>query len=296
MRIRNLSSFIKVARLGSFRAASAQLHVSQPAISARITALEDELGVLLFRRGKSGTHLTEKGSMLLAYAENILAISQKMKAEAGQQQLLKGSLKIGIADTLAHLWLSPLLQRWQQLHPHISFELTSDVTPVLTKQLQRHQIDLSLMVQEQGVNSALVSELLCSYPQVWVASAALCEHGKPWRIAQLAEKPILSFPRDTVPWHYLQQLFKSEAGEVVIHTCSSVASLINLAEQGLGVALLPLPLVEEQIKSGSLHKIDCEIDPLNLDFCCSWRLDEERDLPKLLAASAREIMGEFFNS
>ena len=69
MRIRNLSSFVKVARLGSFRAASVQLHVSQPAISARINALEDELGVSLFRRGKSGTDLTEKGSELLPLAE-----------------------------------------------------------------------------------------------------------------------------------------------------------------------------------------------------------------------------------
>ncbi|OUS34440.1 LysR family transcriptional regulator ['Osedax' symbiont bacterium Rs2_46_30_T18] len=290
MRIRNLSSFVKVARLGSFRAASAQLHISQPALSARINTLEDELGVSLFRRGKSGTDLTEKGSELLPYAEKLLAIAQEMQLQAGQRQQQKGVLKIGIADTLAHLWLTPLLQLWQQQHPQISFELTSDVSPVLIKQLQQHQIDLTLMVAEPTNTHTVVSQSLCSYQQVWVIKAAKGLKTDCWSISEMAKRPILSFPRDTSPWHYLQQLFKSEASAAVIHTCSSVASLISLAEQGLGIALLPLPLVEKQLASGSLVRINTEIEPLMLEFCCCWRADEESALPKLLADSATEIM------
>ncbi len=289
MRIRNLSSFVKVARLGSFRAASVQLHVSQPAISARINTLEDELGVSLFRRGKSGTQLTEKGSKLLVYAEKLIAISHEMKAEAGQVPQQKGSLKIGIADTLAHLWLSPLLEQWQQQHPQISFELTSDVTPILAKQLQNHQIDLALMVAEQATNNALVTQALCSYPQVWVIAAGGNNLDAPWGISDMASKPILSFPRDTVPWHYLQQLFKNQA---VIHTASSVASLINLAVRGLGIALLPLPLVIDHLNNGSLERIESEIEPLSLEFCSSWRVDEESALPNLLANSAKQVIAK----
>lgn len=295
MRIRNLSSFVKVARLGSFRAASVQLHASQPAISARITALEDELGVQLFNRGKSGTHLTERGRMLLPYAEKLLAISQEMKAKVGQSQPEKGSLKIGIADTLAHLWLSPLLKQWQQQHPQISFELTSDVTPVLIKQLQQHQIDLTLMVAEQTNNSLLINEALCSYPQVWVAAQSIItpqanDVGVQWTIEAMVKQPILSFPRDTTPWHYLQHLFSQHSLDAVIHTCSSVASLINLAEQGLGIALLPLPLVEKQLEQGRLQSLETEVSAPSLDFSCCWRLDDERILPRLLAGSARDIM------
>ena len=289
MRIRNLSSFVKVARLGSFRAAAALLHVSQPAISARVNALEDELGVILFLRDKSGAQLTNKGAKLLVYAEKLLAISQEMKEVAGQQQQHRGSIKIGIADTLAHLWLSPLLQRWQREYPQIAFELTSDVTPVLTQQLQQHQIDLSLMVAEYGSNKALMSQPLCHYEQVWVGENHLQEHDC-WSVTQLAEQPILSFPRDTTPWHYLQQLFKSQSGEVVIHTCSSVASLINLAQQGVGIALLPEILVKSQLAAGELSIINTEIAPQPLAFCSSWRVDEEETLPKLLADSAKKIM------
>lgn len=293
MRVRNLASFVKVAKLGSFRAASTQLHISQPAISARINALEDELGVQLFRRGKSGTHLTQKGIALLDYAENILALSEKMQAEAGEQSQLKGTLKIGVADTLAHLWLSPLLQQWQREHPQMSFELTSDVTPVLTKQLQQHQIDLSLMVSQTPSNSALESEVLCQYPLVWVQKTltqSVASEDQTWSVAEMAKRPILSFPRETMPWQYCQKLFKQETA--VIHTCSSVASLISLAEQGVGIALLPQPLVEDKIRAGSLQVMCCEVEPVNIQFCCSWRVDEERSLPKLLANSARDIVNQ----
>ena len=70
MRLRNLNSFIKVATLGSFHGAAAQLHASQPAISARIATLEEDLGVKLFKRDQSGTKLTARGRQLLPFAEH----------------------------------------------------------------------------------------------------------------------------------------------------------------------------------------------------------------------------------
>ena len=95
MRLRNLNSFVKVARLGSFHAAANQLHATQPAISARINALEDELGAQLFVRDKSGTRLTPRGTQLLPYAEKLLAISQEMKQQIQEDSPQKGNLRIG---------------------------------------------------------------------------------------------------------------------------------------------------------------------------------------------------------
>ncbi|WP_293265648.1 LysR family transcriptional regulator [Neptunomonas sp.] len=291
MRLRNLSTFIKVARLGSFHAASQQLHASQPAISARIIALEEELGVQLFIRDKSGTRITAWGSQLLPYAEKLIAISQEMKAQVNHDKPQKGTLRIGIADTLAHLWLSSLLKHWQELHPLISFELTSDVTPTLIRQLQNHQIDFALMVAEQSIPPNLVVDPLCNYPQCWVATPGnplidntLCT------IEDLATAPILSFPRDSRPWHYLQQLFGALNEPPVIHTCSSVANLLNLIRQGVGIALLPRPLVEQSIQSKELIALTTQVEPPALAFCYSWRLDDDRTLPNLLADDSRAIM------
>lgn len=317
MRLRNLNTFVKVARLGSFHAAAQQLHATQPTISARISALESELGTQLFIRDKSGTRLSSRGIQLLPYAEKLLAISQEMKQQLAEENPQRGTLRIGIADTLAHLWLSELLKHWQEQHPLISFELISDVTPTLTKQLEECQLDLALMVSDQTLPEELVTAPLCSYPQYWVASPELAEAvGKmlgdnfmvdPESVVQtvsqisdervrsvrdLAQFPVLSFPRNTRPWNYLQQLFMPLEEMPVFHTCSSVASLVSLVTQGMGVALLPEPIMRKEMAEGRLVKINTMEQPPALAFCCGWRLDDDRIVPQLLAESAREIMSD----
>ncbi len=290
MRLRNLNTFIQVARLGSFHAAAQHLHASQPAISARILALEEELGVKLFLRDKGGTRLTPRGMQLLPYAEKLMAISREMKAQLREGVPERGSLRIGIADTLAQLWLGPLLRRWREQHPLIEFELNIDLSLNLWKQLKEHQLDLALMVVE-GQAADLVTEPLCQYPQYWVAAPTLRLATQPASLETLASQPVLSFPRQTRPWLYLQHLF-APLGEAapMLHTCSSVANLLTLAEQGNGVALLPEPLVAERISAGTLNRLQVTPEPPPLEFCCSWRLDDDRLLPRLLADSARELV------
>ncbi len=297
MRLRNLLTFVKVARLESFHAAARQLHASQPAISARIAALEDELGVQLFVRDTSGTRLTPRGVQLLPYAEKLVAISQEMKSQLQEQAPEKGSLRVGVADTLAKLWLTSLLSHWRQRFPLMEFEIAIDVSSVLGRQLEEHQLDLVLMVAENH-GPSLVTEPLCSYPQVWVASPLICENVTD--LSSLVAHPILSFPRNSRPWQYLQQLFDDTVKDVrpMLHTCSSVESLLALAEQGTGVALLPEPLVEASVAAGRLQKLALSgkhVDPVvqaapTLEFCCAWHLEDDRMLPRLLAESCRQIV------
>ncbi|WP_290699722.1 LysR family transcriptional regulator [Amphritea sp.] len=290
MRLRNLNTFIKVASLGSFHAAAQQLHATQPAISARINTLEEELGTQLFIRDKSGTRLSSRGVQLLPYAKKLLAISQEMKQQISDQNPQKGTLRIGITDTLANLYLSPLLKHWQQQHPLMSFELISDVTPTLTRQLQENQLDLALMVAGNNDQPELVTEPLCSYPQHWVATPERLAENPVTSIEELSHSPILSFPRDTRPWDYLQQLFRPLDETPVFHTCSSVANLLTLTLQGAGMALLPAPIVKEHLAKGMLVEFSPGPKPPELAFCACWRLDDDRILPQLLAQSGREII------
>ena len=290
MRIRNLETFVKVARLGSFHAAAVQLNSSQPAISARIQALEEELGVKLFLRDKSGTRLTPRGRQTLPYAEKTLALVQQMKQQLRDDTPEQGVIRVGITDTLANLWLTELLRCWGEQFPLLEFEISVDVSAVLNRQLEAFELDLALMVGE-GASSAQVTEPLCRYPQLWVASPSL--RGDTDQQIQLGQQPLLSFPRQTRPWQYLQQLL-APLGEhrPQLHTCSSVSSLLGLAEQGVGIALLPEPLVRPSLAQGSLIKLEQLMQqhrPPALEFCCGWRLDDDRLLPSLLANSARNI-------
>lgn len=198
MRLRNLHTFLTVARLGSFHAAAAKLHASQPAISARIAALEDELSVQLFSRDTRGTHLTARGTQLLPYAEKLIAISREMREQLCDDAPQRGSVRIGIVDTLAHLWLTQLLSRWHQQHPLIAFELISDTTGSLVEQFKSSDLDLALMVAGDQPLPALVSEPLCSYAQCWVANPSLLADAN--SIDSLAS---LGAPSGAIvsPWH-----------------------------------------------------------------------------------------------
>ncbi|MEH6649423.1 MAG: LysR family transcriptional regulator [Motiliproteus sp.] len=292
MRTRNLETFIRVARTGSFHAAAEQLNTSQPAVSARIKTLEDELGVKLFMRDKSGTRLTPRGMQTLPYAEKVLAVAQEMKQQLQLDTPEQGVIRIGITDTLANLWLTQMLQRWGEQFPLLEFEISVDVSTVLNRQLNDLQLDLALMVQE-APSAGLITEPLCSYAQQWVAAPSLIPaQGSKAQSDQhpALSFPVLSFPRNTRPWFYLQQLF-SQLGDdrPQLHTCSSVSSLLGLAEQGVGIALLPEPLLQQSLSHGKLHKLSVPQQPPALDFCCSWRLDDDRLLPRLLAKTARDI-------
>jgi len=296
MRIRNLETFVKVAELESFHAAAKALKATQPTISSRVAALETDLGVSLFRRDQGGTTLTSRGRQLLPYAQRLVGINVEMKAQLKQDLNEAGSVRIGIADTLAQLWVGPLLKKWRSEFPHVEFEVVIDISDSLLQQIGRHELDMVLMVVHPE-SDILLSEHLCSYRQVWMASNEYVEEknlaNEPLNLWQLSRCSVLSFPRNTQPWHYLDNLFSIMAEDrPMLHTCSSVSHLMNLTEQGLGISLLPEPLAAPLLAQNKLTILNTaqEVTVPNIDFCCGWRVDDERLLPKLLAATAREVI------
>lgn len=296
MRIRNLDTFLAVAKFESFHGAAKSMGATQPAISSRIAALEADLGVSLFSRDQGGTKLTSRGRQLLPYAKKMVHLNGEMKFQLQQALNDAGTMRIGIADTLAQLWVGPLLKSWRKEFPHVEFEVVIDISEVLTQQIEQHELDMVLMVARPS-NDLLLSEHLCSYPQTWVASGAYITSQQlndgPLDLFKLSHCSVLSFPRNTQPWQYLDNLF-STMGDArpMLHTCSTVSHLINLTQQGLGIALLPEPLAKPLQAQGDIRILNTahDIAVPDLNFCCAWRIDDERLLPKLLAQSARDII------
>lgn len=296
MRIRNLETFAKVAELNSFHAAAKALSTTQPAISARIAALESDLNVSLFRRDKGGTQLTSRGRQLLPFAQKMIRLAEEMKSQLNQDLAEVDSVRIGIADTLAELWVAPLLKQWRLDFPHIQFEVVVDISDHLAKQIDQHQLDMAFMVTQPS-NASLITEHLCSLPQQWVASDEVIQQqnwqNTPLDLQQLAACSVLSFPKHTQPWQDLERLF-AVLGEAkpMLHTCSSVNHLMNLTQQGLGISLLPEPLALKLVKAKGVQVLQTKanLQPSVLNFCSGWRADDERLLPKLLAATAKEVI------
>src|SRR5262245_44639093 len=117
-----LRAFEASARLGSFTRAGLELRVTQTAISHQAKALEDALGVALFKRLPRGLVLTDEGQALLPVLTDAF---RRMSATLGQfeEGNFREILTIGVVGTFAIGWLLPRLRRFKEQHPHVDLRL-----------------------------------------------------------------------------------------------------------------------------------------------------------------------------
>ena len=127
MDFRSLEVFVWVATLGSFRGAAARLNTTQPAVSQRIAQLESELGVRLLERTRRNVVPTDRGRILLAGAERLLGLATALRAEVGDPDATRGSLRLGVAETVVHTWLPRFLEAVARRYPRLEIEVEVDL-------------------------------------------------------------------------------------------------------------------------------------------------------------------------
>ena len=124
MTLEQLRTFLWVARLGGVRKAAEQMNISQPAVSARITSLESDLGTALFSRGPTGVTLTKQGVLLRNHAEQIAALVERIKADVMPADSVSSLLRLGVAETVAQTWLPDFIARLHQTYPKLKIEVS----------------------------------------------------------------------------------------------------------------------------------------------------------------------------
>jgi len=124
MDIHQLKTFVAVAREGSITRASELLHLSQPAVSAHIKAIEDTLELALFERTPRGMSLTPEGQRLLAKAEQTLAVHRDLMQEATRiRGRLSGKLRIGVGGNSNQATAGKLVALFAEQHPDVEVAL-----------------------------------------------------------------------------------------------------------------------------------------------------------------------------
>lgn len=145
MEMHQLRYVVAVARTGNFSRAAEQCHVSQPSLSQQIQKLEDELGERLFHRLGRQVKLTPHGTAFVRRAERILEEVEAAKREvADAQNLLRGTLSLGVLPTIAPYLLPPVLTRFHAQHPGVEIVVQEDTTAQLLKQALAGDLDLAV--------------------------------------------------------------------------------------------------------------------------------------------------------
>ena len=167
-----IETFMWVVTLGSFRGAAQKLNTTQPAISQRIAQLEREVGVKLLQRDRRMVLPTPSGRQLMVYAEKLIGLRSEMLAVVGDRSAMRGVLRLGVAETIVHTWLSQLIKSVNHAYPNLSLEIEVDITSNLRTRLLAQEIELAFLLgplTAPGVSN----RGLCDYPVGFLASPSL---------------------------------------------------------------------------------------------------------------------------
>jgi DNA-binding transcriptional LysR family regulator len=265
-----IETFLWVVTLGSFRGAGQRLNTTQPAISQRIAQLEREMGVKLLNRDHRVVSPTPSGRQLMLYAEKLIGLRAEMMAEVGDRSAMRGVLRLGVAETIVHTWLSRLIKSVNTAYPNLSLEIEVDITPNLSARLMGQEIELALLLGPIPT-SGVRNRVLCDYPVGFLASPSLGLPPGPLKAKDLAKFPIITFPRKTQPYETVRSLFnRPDLPPIRLHASASLATVIHMALEGLGIAVIPTSIVENELADGRLRLLSTDLKITPLTFSASW--------------------------
>ena len=285
MNIRFVEAFYWAASLKSVTQAAQRLHITQSAMSARIAALEDELGTLLVDRREKQFRLTIAGQRFQTLAVRLLEVHRQLMAEMGSNAGRPMALRIGAIESVVHSWLSGWLQEIRHKHPDFELELTVETSPVLVDQVRRGAQDL-VFTSIPAVESGVRTQTLPSMPMAFVGHAELHRKSR-YSLLDLSTLEVLTFQRGSLPHQALLDLFQRHKAPLPrVHTISSISAMAQLVVGGFGVATLPRQATQSLMQVVPLKIIRAELELPPLPIHASYREDPTSTLAESVLESA----------
>jgi DNA-binding transcriptional LysR family regulator len=254
--IPHLEALVAIAELGSFRAASQRLNVTQPTISLRIKQLEESLHVNLFDRSSYRPTLTSEGKAILDLARRTLELTREMNALGRRSHRIEGKIRLGVCDTFAITCLPALLNQLEQRTPGIEVALDIDYSANLDRGLHEGKIDTAFLTSPTA-GAGIAFEQVADIELAWVANRRLGLSEGPCLPEQLASVTIITNPEPSHLFATTNEWFRRAGVRPSrLATCSSLLHIERLACAGVGAAILPLAILQDEFMNGSLSTID----------------------------------------
>ena len=273
MNQRFVEAFYWVATLKSMTRAAEKLFMTQSAISSRVSALEQELGILLIdRRDRQQFALTNAGLRFMSYAERLMTLHRQMRDELGTDDAGVHLLRVGAIESVLHTWLIPMLQHLRSVHPNLQLELTVEITPVLVEAVKRGTLDLVFAAQSISAPD-IRTRPLPTMEMVFVGAKNL-KRRTPYTLAEIVSYEMMTFQRGSQPHLALLEQLRGEGLEPPrLHTVSSIPAMVHLIESGFGIATLPVIAAQTLVRKHDIAILPCETALSPLPVQASYRYD-----------------------
>ena len=246
MDVRSLECFAAVAEDLHFRRAAGRLNMTQPALSARIQALEAEIGVALLHRNRRQVRLTEAGCVFLDHARVAVrsakdATARARRAAAGEI----GRLRFGFTGLTSYAGMPELVQRFRSACPEIEIDLIHAETARLEAGLLAEEIDIALLHPPLSTPGLSQRDLAADELVLAIPASSDLSRLPAVPLHRLAGQPFLIGPRHIGPHLYDQIiLLCRQAGfsPTIVQEVAAMTTLIGLAAAGVGCGFVTASL------------------------------------------------------
>ena len=243
-----LRAFEAAARLGSVTAAAAELHVTHGAVSRQVKQLEQALGTALFQRAGTGLRLSEAGARLLPALTSSFDLMEAGVAQAARAR--GGNLIVSCLGTFTMRWLIPRLFAFRAAHPDIEVQLSASDAPV---NFLRDRFDLAIRTERPPWPADMIATPFIVEEVGPVLSAALQERLRLRTVEDLARATLLHTDTRISAWpDWFASVGQAEVQPAAIQTFEHFYFMLQAAASGLGVAIGPKPVIEDDLSAGRL--------------------------------------------
>lgn len=247
--------FTRVVDLASFGLAAKQLGMSAAAVTRSVSTLEAHLNMRLLNRTTRNVSLTEQGEDYVGICRTIIDQLDDMESSLVRSTRdMSGTLRIAASTVFANTGLTGLLATYRNMHPQIGFDVTTCDTTI---NMVEGGFDVGFSTQRSLSNSTLVCRKLTAFAEIAVASPNyLAKCGSPASVSALNTHNLLSAADGGARmWEFSdgRDVQRVSAGGALHATSSETIRAAALAD--MGIALLPVPLVKDDLEAGRLLPI-----------------------------------------
>lgn len=257
MDVRELRVLIGIAEAGSLSAAAQKLHLTQPALSATLRRLEEELATKLVVRHSRGVELTDEGKLVVERAYGVVReVSEIASIAQSFSQQPSGTVRLGLPTTVAGGLIPELIPLARDRYPQIKLYAYEAMSGVLSEQLQLGHLDLAVLYDIEPMSGLRSKAVLKERLDLIVPVHHVLASRKAVRLSEIAQFPlVLPSAKHSIRRH-IELAFQTEGLSLkVLADIDSFSGIMNLIPMGY-LTILPTYRVRDDIANGRLTSIE----------------------------------------
>lgn len=266
-----LKVFCTVAETKSFSKASEIIHLTQPAVSLLVQALEEIYETKLFDRASNTVTLTPAGEMLYKYAKEILNLYAAAEKNIGEiTGFVKGSISVGASSTIGNYLLPGVIAAFRKTHPKIKVHLLIGNTKRVVELLNAGNIDIGLVEGDVARQKVVVDKLVADELALIVPPLHPLAKKRNVSIFEITKEPFIfreegSGTRQVIE-KYLGKYSITPQNMMISMVLGSTEAIKESVENGIGIAIVSRWAVRKEIKYGTLKPLSFKEEKMLRDF------------------------------